>query len=220
MPQRISSHFDQELEQVRNDVLRMGKLIEQQLYSLLNAMQQTDLLSLQNIADADSQINRLELEIDDACQTILARRQPAASDLRLVLTISRIIVDLERMGDELKKIALAAHALFNLKRVSPNALYDTHRLASMTAPMIHRALQAFSKLDANVLQELKEADKRLDTDYRNQARTIITYMMEEPRNIGVWVEVMMMNKAIERIGDHAKNIAEHTVYLVQGVDVR
>lgn len=220
MTDHISSRFNQELEDVRSEVMRMGGLTEHQLQTALAALDAGDLCALAEVTDGDSAINALEIAIDDACQTIIARRQPAAGDLRFVLAVSRVIVDLERIGDELKKIALFAHELFSHNRISAQRLYDTHRLLGMTAPMIRRALDAFARLDASALVELNDADRRLDTDYRNQARLLISYMMEEPRDIGTLMDVMMMNKAIERIGDHAKNIAEHVVYLVRGIDVR
>ena len=220
MPEHISSHFNQELEDVRTDVMRLGGLVEQQLQTLLKALASADALNLTAVIDGDSAINKLEVAIDDACQTIIARRQPAAGDLRFVLTVTRIIVDLERMGDELKKTALLAHELCSHNKVNATQLYDTHRLAEMTVPMIRRALDAFARLDSGAVIELNEADRKLDTDYRNQSRMLATYMMEEPRNISAFIDIMMMNKAIERIGDHAKNISEHVVYLVRGIDIR
>lgn len=220
MTKHISSHFHQELETVRTEVMRMGGLVEQQLQTILTALSaaQTDVLS--NIIESEHIINELEVQISDDCQTIIARRQPAAGDLRFVLTVSRIIVDLERTGDELKKIAFSAHELFSNNRITTTQLYDTHRLAAMAAPMLSRSLDAFARLDESALFELNEADHKLDLDYRNQSRALVTYMMEDPRSIGTFMEVMMMNKAIERIGDHAKNIAEHVVYLVRGINVR
>lgn len=220
MAEHISSHFNQELETVRTQVMHMGGLVEQQLQSVLSALATAEASGLEQVIDGDRAINELEIRIDDECQTIIARRQPAAGDLRFVLTVCRVIVDLERVGDELKKIALTAHELFGHNRITAAQLYDTHRLAAMTAPMIRKALDAFARLDVGALLELNDADRLLDLDYRNQSRTLATYMMEEPRSISVWMEVMMMNKAIERIGDHAKNIAEHVVYLVRGTDVR
>ena len=220
MPEHISSHFNQELEDVRTDVMRMGGLVEHQLQTLLKALASADALNLTAVIDGDSAINKLEVAIDDTCQTIIARRQPAAGDLRFVLTVTRIIVDLERMGDELKKTALLAHELCSHNKVNATQLYDTHRLAEMTVPMIRRALDAFARLDSGAVIELNEADRKLDTDYRNQSRMLATYMMEEPRNISAFIDIMMMNKAIERIGDHAKNISEHVVYLVRGIDIR
>lgn len=220
MAEHISSHFNQELENVRTEVMRMGGLVEHQLQSVLKALSSGDASGLAAVIDGDGAINDLEVQIDDECQTIIARRQPAAGDLRFVLAVSRVIVDLERIGDELKKIALTAHDLLSHNRITTTELYDTHRIAEMTMPMIRRALDAFARLDDLAIVELRESDRKLDTDYRNQARLLVTRMMEDPHSIGIWLDTMMMNKAIERIGDHAKNIAEHVVYLTRGIDVR
>lgn len=220
MPEHISSHFNQELENVRIDVMRMGGMVEQQLQIVLKALSKADASNLTAVVDNDAVINGLEVAIDDACQTIIARRQPAAGDLRFVLTVTRIIVDLERMGDELKKTALMTQELCSRNKVNATQLYDTHRLAEMTVPMIRRALDTFARLNSSALIDLNEADRKLDTDYRNQSRILATFMMEDPHNISTCIDIMMMNKAIERVGDHAKNIAEHVVYLVRGIDVR
>ena len=220
MAEHISSRFNQELENVRTEVMRMGGLIEQQLQKVSRALSEADGTHLMEVIDGDAAINELEVIIDDECQTIIARRQPAAGDLRFVLTVSRVIVDLERIGDELKKVALLAHDLLNHNRVTATELYDTHRIVTMTAPMISRALNAFARLDTLAVVDLHEADNRLDTDYRNQTRVLVTRMMEDPHSISTWIDVMMMNKAVERIGDHTVNIAEHVVYLTRGVDIR
>lgn len=220
MAERISSHFDKELEHIRTEVLRMGSLLERQLQRVLAALTAAGQANLEAVLEAENEINRLEISIDDACQNIIARRQPAASDLRFVLTVVRVIVDLERIGDELKKIVLIAHDLFAAQQIVPAQCYDTYRLAGMTAPMLQRAMNAFDQLDTAAVLALNEADRRLDLDYRSQSRVLITYMMEQPHTIGQCIEIMMMNKAVERVGDHAKNIAEHVVYWVRGIDVR
>lgn len=220
MPQRISSHFHQELEGVRSDVMRMGGLVGRQLETVLQMLSEADGTRLEQVVAVEHDINRLEIEIDEACQTIIARRQPAAGDLRFVLAVIRVIVDLERIGDELKKIALIAHDLFAAGRISAAQCYESHRLAAMTVPMLRSALDAFARLDDGAVLTLDCADRRLDTDYRHQSRVLATYMMEDPHSIGAFIELMMLNKAVERIGDHAKNIAEHVVYLVRGIDVR
>ncbi|QIW15267.1 phosphate transport system regulatory protein PhoU [Pasteurellaceae bacterium RH1A] len=220
MAKHISSHFNQELESVRSEVMQMGGLVEQQLERVQQSLNQGSVGFLADVIEADRIINDFEVQIDDHCQTIIARRQPAAGDLRFVLAVSRVIVDLERIGDELKKIAQYLHDLLQNNRISTTGLYDTHRLIEMTVQMLRRALDAFARLDETAVLEIAEADHKLDTDYRNQARILISYMIEDPRSISTWIDVMMINKAIERIGDHAKNVAEHVVYLVRGVDIR
>ena len=220
MSKHISSHFNQELESVRTEVMQMGGLVEQQLSIIQQALSQGDATHLINVIESDNQINDFEVRIDDHCQTIIARRQPAAGDLRFVLAVTRVIVDLERIGDELKKIAKYVQNLLQNNRISATDLYDTHRLVEMTEQMLRRALDAFARLDETAILDIAESDRKLDTDYRNQSRVLVSYMIEDPRSISTWIDVMMVNKAIERIGDHAKNIAEHVVYLVRGIDVR
>ncbi|MBP7259132.1 MAG: phosphate signaling complex protein PhoU, partial [Neisseria sp.] len=216
MAEHISSHFNQELENVRSEVMRMGGLVEARLQQVLAALDEGSSSGLTEVIDGDADINKLEVEIDDACQTIIARRQPAAGDLRFVLAVSRVIVDLERIGDEVKKIALKAHELLGNNRVAAPELYNTHRMGTVTLGMIHRALDAFARLDTGAVIELSETDKHLDADYRAQLRSLITFMMEDPRSISATIDIMFMNKSIERIGDHAENIAEHVVYLTRG----
>ena len=220
MAEHISSHFNQELENVRSEVMRMGGLVEARLQQVLAALDEGSSSGLGDVIDGDADINKLEVQIDDACQTIIARRQPAAGDLRFVLAVSRVIVDLERIGDEVKKIALKAHELLGNNRVAAPELYNTHRMGTVTLGMIHRALDAFARLDTGAVIELSETDKHLDADYRAQLRSLITFMMEDPRSISATIDIMFMNKSIERIGDHAENIAEHVVYLTRGIDVR
>lgn len=220
MSEHISSYFHQELEQVRTDVLAMGGLIELQLGQTLDALADANKELLASVVQNDEKINTLEVSIDDACQTILVRRQPTASDLRLVLAVSRIITDLERMGDEIKKIALHANGLIVKHHVTYKQLYDTRRLLEMSVPMLRESLDAFARLDESTILRMNELDKSLDLAYHNQARALLTYMMEDPHSIGIGMETMLMNKAAERIGDHAKNICEHVVYLVRGIDIR
>ena len=220
MAKHISSHFNQELENVRTEVMQMGGLVEKQLQTVKQALSQGSTSGLADVIELEREINDFEIQIDDHCQTIIAHRQPAAGDLRFVLAVTRVIVDLERIGDELKKIAGYLLDLLEHNRISSTGLYDTHRLVEMTVVMLRRALDAFARLDESAVLEIAESDHKLDMDYRNQSRILISYMIEDPRSISTWIDVMMINKAVERIGDHAKNIAEHMVYLVRGIDIR
>ncbi|WP_274570774.1 phosphate signaling complex protein PhoU [Neisseria leonii] len=220
MSEHISSRFNEELENVRSEVMRMGGLAEQQLNGILAVMQHLETDAFTPIIDGDEALNDLEIQIDDACQTIIARRQPAAGDLRFVMTVIRIIVDLERIGDEIKKIALIGQDLAKHQRATSADLLGVARLARITQGMLRRALDAFARLDADVVIELTETDKILDHDYLSQLRSRITYMMEDPRSIGSNIDILFMARSVERIGDHAKNIAEHVVYLTKGIDVR
>lgn len=220
MTEHISSRFNQELEQVRSDVMLMGGLVEQQLQNVLAALNDMSAEKLNTLIDRDHGINELEKNIDESCQNILIRRQPTASDLRFVMTVIRVIVDLERIGDEVKKIALLAHNLLPNSRLGANDLYNTTRMGNITLNMVRHSLDALARLDSQAIISLAETDKLLDIDYRSQLRALITYMMEDPRNIGTSIDIIFMNKAIERIGDHAENIGESVVYLTKGLDIR
>ena len=220
MSEHISSQFNIELENVRTAVMQMGGMVEKQLTDTLNALLGMQGAELKPVIESDSIINSMEVKIDEECQLIIARRQPAAGDLRLVLTVSRVIVDLERIGDEIKKAALKAHELIDHSRAVASDFYDFNRMCGQTITMLRRALDAFARIDTSALLELIEADKQLDHDYRSSTRSRVTYMMEDPRTISTSIDLMVMNKAIERVGDHAVNIAEHVVYLAKGIDVR
>ncbi len=220
MSEHISSQFNIELENVRTAVMQMGGMVEKQLTDTLNALLGMQGAELKPVIESDSIINSMEVKIDEECQLIIARRQPAAGDLRLVLTVSRVIMDLERIGDEIKKAALKAHELIDHSRAVASDFYDFNRMCGQTITMLRRALDAFARIDTSALLELIEADKQLDHDYRSSTRSRVTYMMEDPRTISTSIDLMFMNKAIERVGDHAVNIAEHVVYLAKGIDVR
>ncbi|AUZ04889.1 MULTISPECIES: phosphate signaling complex protein PhoU [Vitreoscilla] len=220
MSEHISSQFNQELETVRTQVMKMGGLIEQQLQQVMHGLETGQIAILEEVSAADAQVNAMEVSIDDQCQLIIARRQPAAGDLRLVLTVTRIITDLERMGDEIKKIALYGRDLLAKHGVLPHQFQDLQRLAQRSLGMVHSALDAFARLDATVVVALSKEDIVLDREYDNLLRQQITYMMEDPRTIGTSLDLLFMFKAIERIGDHALNVSEHVVYLAKGIDIR
>ena len=220
MAEHISSQFNQELETVRTMVMKMGGLVEQQLQNVIKGLEDTNSDLLQDVVAADRTVNEMEVNIDDQCQLIIARRQPAAGDLRLVLTVTRIITDLERIGDEVKKIASYGSRLISKNGAFPNQLHDLNRLAQRSLSMIHTALDAFARLDATVVVQLNKEDDLLDHEYDNLLRQQITYMMEDPRTISTSLDTLFMFKAIERIGDHALNVSEHVVYLAKGIDIR
>ncbi|MDO5686242.1 MAG: phosphate signaling complex protein PhoU [Neisseria sp.] len=220
MAEHISSQFNMELEDVRSRVLQMGGLVEEQISGTLAALGSGDDNALLNIRENDRLINELEVAIDEQCLVIIARRQPAASDLRLVLTVSRVIVDLERIGDEVKKIAKTAARLINRHAAVGEQFQNIRHMLTMAQAMLHRSLDAFARLDATAALELKERDRDLDREYKSQLRELITYMMEDARTITGSIDLLFMSKAVERIGDHAKNVGEHVVYLAKGVDIR
>lgn len=219
LSQHISKRFNRELEDLRNRVLRMGGLVETQLTDSLNAVAHGDEALAREVIEHDYQLNTMEVEIDEECVLILAKRQPAASDLRLVFTMMKTITDLERIGDEAKKIAKLA-----LKLAETH--YGTRRYAEIAtlgwyvSDMLHQVLDSLARLDPEVALEICEKEQVVDREYEVIMRQIVTYMMEDPRTIGRSLQAAWAARALERIGDHARNIAENVIYLVKGKDVR
>ena len=219
MPEHISKQFDAELEAVRSRVLQMGGLVEEQIVKAVEGLASGDLAALDRVIEDDHRVNAMEVGLDESCSQIIARRQPAASDLRLVLAIIKTITDLERIGDEAEKIARMAKLIHEAERVHLPRLELKH-VANLALAMLRKALDAFARLDvASALQVVKQ-DRGVDDEFRSILRQLITFMMEDPRTISRCLETLFMAKAIERIGDHAKNMAEYVVYMVEGRDVR
>lgn len=221
MPAEHSSkQYDLDLEQIRSKVLLMGGLVENQFHDALECFRTGDADRAEKIMQADAQVNRLEVTLDDACSHLIVRRQPAANDLRTVMATIKVITDLERVGDEATKIARAARSMKD-RGVAAINHYETVRvIAASAAALLHDALDAFARLDAQQATALIAQDKAVDHEFRSIMRNLITFMMEDPRTISTALDTLWVAKAVERIGDHAKNIAEYVIFVVEGKDIR
>ena len=217
--QHISARFNNELEGIKNHLLEMGGKVEEQLSAAIEALVERDSGAAEEIINRDQEVNRMEMRIDDEAATILARRQPAASDLRLVVTVIKINTDIERIGDEAAKIARQAVKLSE-EGTSPTDFVEIRHIGTHVGKMLRDALDAFARLDVNLAVDVVREDSRVDREYGSAMRSLVTFMMEDPRDIGAILNEMWALRSLERIGDHASNIAEHVVYLVQGMDVR
>lgn len=220
MAEHIFKQFDLDLTSIHNRVLKMGDLVEQQIMTALEALMASDLATLESVISKDAAVNAMEISIDEDCQHIIVRRQPAASDLRLVLTVIKIISDLERIGDEAQKIARMGKTIFLAQGHSIPRFREIRNMADTALAMLRRSLDAFSRLDASAAAQLAEQDRQLDDHFAADLRQLITAMTQDPHSISTSIDTLFMTKAIERIGDHAKNIAEYVVYLVEGRDIR
>ena len=215
----ISRRFNEDLEHVRSSVLAMGGLVEEQLDRAIKALSDADSALGLQVAEDDIKVNRMEVSIDEECSRILATRAPTASDLRLVIAVLKAITDLERIGDEAEKIGVLSARLASLERPSTN-YRELRNLARHVKAMVHNALNAFARLDTKAALDVVKADDAVDEEYESIYRQGITFMMEDPRTISRIMDVTWMARALERIGDHAKNICEYVIYMVHGKDVR
>ena len=216
----ISHKFNQEMEDLRSKVLKMGGLVEQQIGGAIEALQSGNAMGAEEIILRDHKVNALEVSIDEACTHILARRQPAASDLRMVIAVIKTITDLERIGDEAEKIAKMA-----LKLAEDDAGFNSRysgirHLGAHVQKMVHDVLDAYARQDIDAAIKVVRADDIADEEYQNLMRLLVTFMMEDPRRISEVLDIIWAARALERIGDHAKNIGEYVIYLVKGKDIR
>jgi phosphate transport system protein len=212
--------FDAELESVRANVLKMGGLVEEQIQSAIEALVTGNLALAEQVDMKDSAVNALEVAIDEECTNIIARRQPTASDLRLVMMVVKTITDLERIGDEAAKIARMAKTVHGSPRINFPRFNEVKYMSDLVLEMLRKSLDSFARLDPSKTVEIGQADRLVDEEFHLNVRHLITYMMEDPRTISVFIDLLFVAKAIERMGDHAKNMSEYVVYMVKGKDVR
>lgn len=215
----ISQQFNEELEEVKKHLLEMGGRVENQINDAMEALVEANSDLAETVMDNDNAINRMEMSIDEECARILARRQPAASDLRLVIAVTKANTDLERIGDETKRIAKLAIQLCE-KGQSPRGYVEVRHITGLVRDMLHNALDAFARFDVDMALQVARADQAVDVEYTTAIRELITFMMEDPRSISRVINVIWALRSLERVGDHARNIAEHLIYLVKGKDVR
>ncbi len=217
--QHISAQFNAELEDIRSNFLTMGGMVEKQVVDAIQSLLDADSNLAEKVQAADKQINQMERQIDEELVRILARRQPAASDLRFIIAIGKSITDLERIGDEAAKVARYALALTE-EGESPRGYTESHHIGNQVRVMVHDALDAFARFDAELAFRVMQDDNVIDSEYKTALRALMTYMMEDPRSISRVLNVMWVLRSLERIGDHARNISEQLIFLVKGSDVR
>ena len=215
----ISRRFNKDIEDLRNTVLSMGGLVETQLSRAIAAIVSGDSELGLRVAKDDYKVNNLEVEIDEECSRILATRAPAAGDLRLIVAIIKTITDLERIGDEAEKIGFLASKLAAMDR-PPDSYRELKNLGSHVSHMLRDAMNAFARLDVSEALEVVKEDELVDDEYDAITRQCITFMMEDPRSIKRVMNVTWAARSLERIGDHAKNICEYVIYMVEGRDIR
>ena len=212
--------FDAELENVRSRVLQMGGLVEEQISHAIDALVEADSAAAERVIANDHAVNALEVQIDEACAQIIAKRQPTASDLRMIMMVVKTITDLERIGDEAAKVARMAKLIHEGGRLNAPRFNEVKYMAGIVLEMLRKSLDGFARLDVSNAAAVARRDREVDEEFQLNLRHLITYMMEDPRTISVFIDILFVAKAIERIGDHAKNIAEFIIYVVKGADVR
>ncbi|HAW14178.1 MAG TPA: phosphate transport system regulatory protein PhoU [Cellvibrionales bacterium] len=217
--QHISQRYDDELAAVKSQLFEMGGIVEKQVTDAIKALLEVDSELAERVVLDDARINDMEVAVDEDCGLILARRQPAARDLRLVLTIIKTTTDLERIGDEARKMAKQAITLAEEGK-APRGYVEIRHIGEHVAKMLSQSLDCLARQDVELALKVAQEDKAVDLEYASAIREMMTYMMEDPRSISRVMSIMWSLRALERIGDHARNIAEHVIYLVKGDDVR
>lgn len=217
--QHISQRYTQELEDIRSKVLQMGGLVESQTENAVNALLERDPVIAQEVIGKDDEVNQMEVDIDEECVKVIARRQPAAGDLRLVFTVGKVITDLERIGDEAEKIARYSKKLAKKKKATGMHAELTH-LSQLVLSMLHDSLDAFARLDPEQALHVISMRNNVNKEFNTLSRLLITHMMEDSRNIKNVLRITWCARSLERIGEHSRNISEYVVFLVKGKDIR
>ncbi len=220
MTEHISKQYDQDLETIRSRTMQMGGLVEAQIRAAVGAYLDGDASRIEQAIAGDAKVNELEIAIDDELRQVIVRRQPAASDLRLIMAVSKTVTDLERIGDEANKVARMAREIHSVSRPKVARLQVINHLSDISLGMLRKALDAFARLDAAAAARVIGEDAAIDAEFQSILRQLITFMMEDPRAISTSINIVWAAKAFERIGDHSKNIAEQVIYIVKGRDVR
>lgn len=220
--EHIVKRYDQELEQLRSSILEMGGLVQEQINQAVRALYEEDLQLAQAVSDQDRTINALEVKIDEEIANLIALRQPMASDLRMIMALSKTVTDLERIGDEAERIARMTLHIYNESSSTPQSrlLRDVFSMSKLAVDMLRGCLDALARLDVEKAVAVTQGDRELDEEFSDALRRQVTFMMEDPRTIGHATNIIFIIKSLERIGDHSKNIAEYIIYLVKGKDVR
>jgi phosphate transport system protein len=217
--QHISRQFNEELEDIRNKVLQMGGIVEEQLGRAVKALVEGDTKLAKQVVTDDYRVNALEVEIDEECTRIVARRQPAASDLRLVMAVIKTITDLERIGDEAKRVARMVEEELN-GAMAEDVRHELEHMGNLVREMLRMILDAFARLDVESAVRVVKADNRVDVKYVSITRQLMTYMAQDPKSIPRVLNILWAARAMERMGDRCGNIAEYIFYLVHGRDIR
>ncbi len=220
MSEHTYKQFDAEMEEIRSGVMAMGGLVETQFARAIHALKHVDVDLVDSVATDELAINQMQVNIDQQCSQIIAKRQPTAIDLRMVLTVVKIVNELERAADEIKKIAYRAQEMQRPERLSNVRFHEITRAAELAEDNLQLALDAFARLDVEAAAQVVSNDEAIDFAFLSILRQLISYMMEDPRTITPALEIVFIAKSIERVGDHAKNIAENVVHVVMGKDVR
>lgn len=221
MPDKhLSTQFDSELNNVSSRVMELGGLVESQIRQAIFSLAQWNETVAKQVIEDEHRVNMAEVEIDREISSIIGRRQPTARDLRLLMAISKITANLERVGDEAEKIARMVLAILDTGELRALPATDIQVAAELASGQLRKALDAFARLDTRTAVAIMKEDHLIDREFDGFLRKLITYMMEDPRTIGASLDLLFIAKAIERIGDHAKNIAEFIIYVVEGADVR